>query len=142
MAVKEGDTIKLEYVGKFQDGTVFDDSERHGQPLEFKVGAKQVVKGFDDAVRGMKKDEEKEFTLKPKDAYGDINTKLIQKVPKDKIPDADKIKEGMVLGMQLPTGQQVPARVAEVTDTDITIDLNPPLAGKELTFKVKIVDIS
>lgn len=66
MAVKSGDTIKVEYEGKLDDGTVFDNSESHGEPLEFTAGKGQVVKGFDDAVIGMEKGEEKEFRLEPK----------------------------------------------------------------------------
>ncbi|MCK5373322.1 MAG: FKBP-type peptidyl-prolyl cis-trans isomerase, partial [Candidatus Aenigmarchaeota archaeon] len=86
MPVKKGDKVKVEYTGTLEDGTVFDSSEKHGEPLEFEVGAGQMIKGFDDAVVDMEKGDEKEITLKPADAYGDPNPQLIQKVPKDKLP--------------------------------------------------------
>ena len=82
MAIKKGDKIKVDYTGTFEDGTVFDTSEGK-QPLEFEVGASQLIKGFDAAVLGMEKDEEKEVTVQPLEAYGDHNPELIKKVPKE-----------------------------------------------------------
>ena len=142
MPVKEGDKIKVDYTGSFEDGTVFDASEKHGQPLEFEVGKHQVVPGFEKAVVGMVKDEEKEITLKPEEAYGEPNAELVKKIPRDNLPKEQEPEVGMMLMMQLPTGQQIPARIAEVGDKEVTIDLNHPLAGKTLKFKIKIVEIS
>jgi len=140
MTVKDGDKVRVEYEGKFADGTVFDASKEHGRPLVFEVGAQHVVPGFEKAVLGMKEGEEKEFTLKAEEAYGEPNEQMIQKVPKDKVPP--ETKEGMVLGVGLPTGQQIPARVTKVDDNEVTLDMNHPLAGKELTFKIKVVGIN
>lgn len=142
MPVKKGDKVKVEYTGTLEDGTVFDSSEKHGEPLEFEVGAGQMIKGFDDAVVGMEKGDEKEITLKPADAYGDPNPQLIQKVPKDKLPEGADLKAGMQLAMALPNGQQIPATITEIGDTEVTIDINHPLAGKTLKFKVKVVNVS
>ncbi|MCK4808472.1 MAG: peptidylprolyl isomerase [Candidatus Aenigmarchaeota archaeon] len=142
MPVKKGDKVKVEYTGTLEDGTVFDSSEKHGEPLEFEVGAGQMIKGFDDAVVDMEKGDEKEITLKPADAYGDPNPQLIQKVPKDKLPEGADLKAGMQLAMALPNGQQIPATITEIGDTEVTIDINHPLAGKTLNFKVKVVDVS
>ncbi len=142
MIIKKGSKVKINYTGKFEDGNVFDSSEKHGQPLEFEVGAKQVIKGFEDALIGMKKGEEKDITLEPKDAYGDYNDQLVKEVPKDKLPKEQEIKKGMMLGMQLPNGQQVPVLVKEVKDDVVIIDLNHPLAGKTLLFTLKVVDVS
>ena len=139
MAVKEGSFVKVEYTGSFPDGKIFDSSEKHGQPLQFQVGMKQMIPGFEKAVMGMEVGEEKEVTLNPEDAYGSINEQLIQKVPRDKVPA--EIKVGMVLGMNLPDGKQMPARVTEVNDKEATIDLNHELAGKTLHFKIKVVEI-
>jgi len=140
MAVKKGDKIKVEYEGKLEDGTVFDSSEKQGQPLEFQVGGGQMIKGFDEAVVGMEEGEEKEITLKPEDAYGEPNEQLVQEVPKDQLPEGDP-QVGMMLGVTLPNGMQVPAKITKVGDETITIDLNHPLAGKTLNFKLKIVGI-
>ncbi len=142
MAIKKGDKIKVDYEGSFEDGTVFDSSEKHGQPLEFEAGAGMVVPGFDDAVMGMEKGDEKEITLQPEKAYGQKNPRLIQKVPQEKLQGDEEIKLGMLLGVTTPQGQQIPAQVTEVTDTEITLDLNHPLAGKVLKFKIKIVEIA
>lgn len=145
MAVKKGDKIKVEYEGKFEDGTVFDSSKVHGNPLEFVVGSRMVVKGFDDAVIGMNKDGEKEFTLKPAEAYGERRDELQQKVPREKLPalpPGQELKVGMVLMVGTPDGQQMPVNITEVNDKEITIDLNHPLAGKTLIFKIKVLDIS
>jgi len=141
MPVKKGDKIKVEYEGKLEDGTVFDSSEKHGQPLEFEVGGGQMIKGFDEAVVGMEKDEEKEITLQPEDAYGQPNPELVKEVPRDQLPEGDP-KPGMMLGITLPNGMQLPAKIVDVSDDKVKIDLNHPLSGKVLTFKIKIVEIS
>jgi FKBP-type peptidyl-prolyl cis-trans isomerase 2 len=140
MTIKVGDKIKVDYTGTLEDGTQFDTSIGK-QPLEFEVGAKQLIKGFDSAVVGMQKDEEKEIKLQPSDAYGDSNPQLQQKVPRDKIPAGQEPKPGMMLAMTTKDGKQIPAKIIEVTDTEITIDLNHPLAGKVLNFKIKVVDV-
>jgi len=139
MVVEKGNTIKVEYTGSFEDGEVFDASEKHGKPLEFKAGEGMVVPGFDNAVLGMEVGEEKEFTLKPEDAYGEPNPQAIQKVPKDKFPA--EAKEGMMIGVPLPNGQQMPAKIVKIEDDGVTIDMNNPMVGKTLVFKIKIVSI-
>jgi len=139
MSVKKGDKVKVEYTGTFEDGTVFDSSEKHGKPLEFEVGAGQVIKGFDEAMIGMETDEEKEVKIEPKEAYGDVDARLVKKVPKEQLPKDKELKAGMMLGVTLPNGQQMPAKIKEVGDTEVTVDLNHPLAGKILNFKLKLV---
>ncbi|MBW3003098.1 peptidylprolyl isomerase [Candidatus Woesearchaeota archaeon] len=144
MAVKEGDKVKVEYEGKFDDGTVFDSSTHgdHSHPLEFEVGAKQVIPGFEKAVIGMELNDEKEFSLEPAEAYGDINPEMVKKVPKEMLKDVPEPKPGMVLAMQAPNGMQFPAKITEIGDKEITLDLNHPLAGKKLNFKIKVVGIN
>ena len=141
MPIKKGNKVKVEYTGTLEDGTVFDSSEEHGKPLEFEAGAGQMVRGFDKAVMGMEKGEEKEFTLEPSEAYGDVNPMLVMKVPRDKMPEAE-LKAGMQLLVGLDNGQQVPATISEVGEKEVSLDLNQPLAGKKLTFKIKIVGVS
>ena len=139
MVVEKGNKIKVEYTGSFENGEVFDASEKHGEPLEFEAGDGMVVPGFDNAVIGMDVGEEKEVTLKPEEAYGMPNEQAIQKVPKDKFPA--EAEEGMMIGVPLPNGQQVPAKITKITDKEVTIDMNHPMAGKTLVFKIKIVSI-
>ncbi len=139
--VKKGDKVKIDYTGTLEDGTVFDTSEKHGAPLEFEVGSGQVIQGFDDAVIGMKVGEEKEFELKPEEAYGEINPDLVKDMPKDKFQSDMELEEGMMLLIAMPNGAQLPARVVELGDDTVKLDLNHPLAGKTLKFKVKLVEI-
>jgi FKBP-type peptidyl-prolyl cis-trans isomerase 2 len=141
MSIKEGDTVKVSYEGKLEDGTVFDSTEKHGgNPLEFVVGAGQMISGFDNAVVGMKKGEEKVIRLEPSEAYGEHNPQLVQILPKTNVPEETKV--GDVLGMMMPNGQQMPAKVIRVTEENITVDLNPELAGKVLIFTIKLLDFS
>ena len=140
MPVKKGDKIKVDYTGTLEDGTVFDTSEGK-QPLEFEVGAGKIIKGFDEALIGMEKGQEKEITIPPAEAYGDHNPQLIKKIPRDKLPAGQEPKPGMMLALGTPDGKQFPAKITEVTDKEVSIDLNHPLAGKTLKFKIKVVDI-
>ena len=139
--IKKGDKVKVAYTGKLEDGNVFDSSEDRA-PLSFEVGANQVIPGFDKAVEGMKKDEEKTFTLSVDEAYGPVKEELVQEFPRDKLPEKPEPKEGMMLVMQAPNGQQVPAKIAKVDGDIVVIDINHPLAGKELTFDIKVVGVN
>jgi FKBP-type peptidyl-prolyl cis-trans isomerase 2 len=140
--IKTGSNVKIDYVGSLEDGTVFDDSSKHGQPLEFEVGKGMIIPGFEKAIIGMKKGEEKSIHLEPCDAYGDVNPEATKKIPKEHLPKGQEPQVGMVLLINLPNGMQLPARITEVTPTEVTIDLNHPLAGKCLNFKIKVVDIN
>jgi len=142
VTVTRGNMVKVEYTGTFDDGTVFDSSAKHGEPLEFQAGAGQVVPGFDSAVVGMKLDEEKKVTIKPADAYGEANPQLIKTIPKGQLPEKEKLTKGMVLALNLPNGMQLPASITEVGADTVTIDFNHPLAGKTLHFTIKIAGIS
>ncbi len=137
--VKKGDKVKVDYTGTFDDGTVFDASEKHGQPLEFEVGSGQVIKGFDDAVIGMKFGEEQKITIPAGEAYGEVRPELHKKVPRQQLPQDQEPKVGMILAVGLPNGQQFPARIIAVTKDDVAIDLNHPLAGKTLHFRIKVM---
>ncbi len=139
MVVKKGDEIRVEYEGSLESGEVFDASSKHGEALKFEAGAGAVVKGFDEAVIGMEVGEEKTVTLKPEDAYGEPNEQAIQKVPADKFPKEGKV--GMMVGVPLPNGQQIPARIVAMDDKEVTLDMNHMLAGKTLIFKIKIVEV-
>ncbi|MBP1908460.1 FKBP-type peptidyl-prolyl cis-trans isomerase [Methanolobus bombayensis] len=140
MAIKEGDTVKVEYVGLLDDGSVFDASETHGQPLEFTVGGGNVIKGFDDAVRGLEVGEEKEFRLEPEDAYGEYKDALIDTVSRDLVKSSMEMEVGKTFWVQAPHGQTIPAKIIDLTEDEVTFDLNHPLAGKALTFKIIIVE--
>lgn len=142
--IKKGDKISVDYTGTLDDGTMFDSSKHgdHSHPLEFEVGSGQIIKGFDDAVLGMSVGQEKDIHLLPKDAYGDPTPQLMQKIPKQHLPPGFEPKKGLMLVLSAPDGQQIPAKIIEISEKDITMDLNHPLAGKNLNFKIKIAAIN
>ena len=140
--VKNGDKVKVEYTGKLEDGTIFDSSEKQGVPLEFTVGQGQLIKGFEEAVVGMQIGEEKEITLAPEEAYGQYNPELVRELPKENFPTEEEIQPGMMFLMNLPDGRQIPVRITVVTEETITLDLNSPLAGKTLIFKIKVIEVA
>ena len=141
-AAKKGDKVKVEYEGKLEDGTVFDSSDKHDEPLEFVVGAGEIIRGFDDAIIGMKIGDEKEIKIPPEEAYGQYNPELVKEIPKDMFQCEQEIQVGMIFLLNTPDGRQIPVRVSDVKDENITIDLNPPLAGKTLVFKIKLLAIA
>ena len=141
MKISKGSKVKLHYTGKLDDGTVFDTSNGR-EPLEFVAGEGTVIKGFDDAVIDMAKDEEKTFKLNPSEGYGEHNEELVQKIPREKIGVPGDLKEGMTLAVTAPDGQQFPVRITKVEGDEVFIDLNHPLAGKNLNFEIKIVEIN
>jgi FKBP-type peptidyl-prolyl cis-trans isomerase 2 len=140
LAIKDGDTIKISYTGTLDDGTVFDSSENHDAPLEFTVGAGQVISGFDEAVKGMEVGEEKTFRIEAADAYGEPNPAMTQTVPKSMLQCDTEITAGMTIVVGTADGQQMPAKITEVTDETLTLDMNHPLAGKALTFSITVVE--
>ncbi len=140
MAAKKGDKVKVEYTGTLEDGTVFDSCEGK-EPIEFELGSGKVIKGFEDAVVGMEKGQEKELELEPADAYGDPNPQMVKEVPRDKLPQDKEPKEGMMLLLSTQDGRQIPGKIVEVTEQAVKLDLNHPLAGKKLKFRIKLVDI-
>ncbi len=138
--VEENSLVSIEYEGKLDDGKIFDTSKGH-PPLQFIVGKKQVIKGFDDAVIGMKQGEEKEVHIEAKDAYGEINPELVKEIPKEMIKVDKEMKPGMTLVMATPDGHQIPLLIKEVKEKVVVLDMNHPLAGKNLNFKIKVLDI-
>lgn len=139
MPVKKGDKVKVEYEGKLDDGTVFDSSEKHGKPLEFEIGAGMVIPGFENAIIGMKKGDEKKIKIKPNEAYGEYKEELKKEIPKDKFPEDMKLEKGKIIGLQTPDGAKLGAVISEVNENTVTIDLNHPMAGKTLNFKIKLI---
>jgi FKBP-type peptidyl-prolyl cis-trans isomerase 2 len=138
MPVKDGDRIKVEYEGSLSDGTVFDSSE-DGGPLEFIVGSGEVIGGFEKAVIGMEIGDESTVTLDPADAYRDADPDLIMTIPKDNFPE--DLEAGIMVLIEDDSGTKVPALITEIGEETITLDLNHPLAGKTLTFTIKIIEI-
>ena len=143
MKIVKGNKVKVEYEGKFDNGEIFDSSKHgeHSHPLEFVVGKGQVIPGFEEAVIGLKKGDEKEIKLESEEAYGNYDSTLKREIPKEVIPEGQEIKEGMIIVMQTPEGYKLPARIVSISDDSFTIDLNHPLAGKKLIFNIKVIGV-
>lgn len=139
--VKNGLFVSVEYKGTLGNGEVFDSSEGR-RPLEVQMGAGQVFKGFESALMGMSLNEKKTFTLAPEDACGQRNEDYTQTFSRDEVPPGETPEEGQIIVLSSPEGQQTPARIVEVTDEKVVVDLNHPLAGESLTFEIEIVGIS
>jgi len=150
MRVEEGDTVKVNYTGKYENGKIFDTSDeqkakeagshvpgREYAPLELKVGAAQVIKGFDNALRGMEEGMEKEIKIPPEEAYGDRKEELVQAVPLA-IFAQNNMKP--TKGMKINTGQGV-AEIIHVGQEEVKLDFNHPLAGKTIYFEIKVEEL-
>ena len=140
MAAKAGDTVRVHYTGTLEDGSVFDTSDGR-DPLEFTVGSGQVIPGFDDAVSGMSAGDERSVTIPAAQAYGERKDELVIHVERSKLPpDIDP-----AVGQQLQLSQDGRSFVVTVTDVgadSITLDANHPLAGEDLTFALRLVEIA
>ena len=137
---KENDKVKVHYTGRLTTGEEFDSSSG-SLPLEFTVGSGQVILGFDQAVRGMEINEKKTFTIPAKDAYGSVNHQLIQRIDKSFLPENIDAQVGKELVASDQDGRQMKVTVIQVEDDHIVIDGNHPLAGKDLVFDIKLVEI-
>lgn len=137
--IKDGEIIKVHYTGRLQDGEEFD-STRDREPLTFVVGVNQVVKGFDQAILGMRVGEKKTIKLSPEQAYGQQRPENLLEFSLASMPQLQSLKVGMQLKLPLQGGRAVSARVTEVTEKTIRLDANHPLAGKTLTFDLEIVE--
>lgn len=140
MPAKQGDSVKVHYTGKFDDGQIFDTSEGR-DPLEFTVGQGHVINGFENAVIGMEVGEEKTIHVPSAEAYGGRNEELIQDVPRDKFAEDMKFEIGQGLQIKTKDGHSMVVVVKAFTTETITLDANHPLAGKDLNFDIKLVEI-
>ena len=138
--VKEGDVVRVHYTGKLTNGEQFDSSIGR-EPLEFTVGAGQMIKGFDDAMPGMNLGEKKTINIAPEEAYGPRSEEAIIEFPKENVPADMKLEAGMPLTLSNQAGQPVPVIVVEVKEDVIILDANHFLAGQELIFDIELVEI-
>ncbi|MCC7556793.1 MAG: peptidylprolyl isomerase [Methanoculleus marisnigri] len=137
---KEGDTVKVHYTGKLEDGTVFDTSEERA-PLEFTIGSGQIIPGFERAVVGMEPGEAKTATIPPEEAYGPRRDEMTITVDREQFPEDINPEPGQQLQVQQPDGRAAIVVVSDVSESSVTLDANHPLAGQPLTFDIELVDI-
>ncbi|MGH7477742.1 MAG: FKBP-type peptidyl-prolyl cis-trans isomerase [Longimicrobiales bacterium] len=136
---RSGDTVRVHYTGKLDDGSVFDSSRERG-PLEFQLGAGQVITGFDSAVAGMEPGQDKEVRIPADEAYGPRREELKVTVDRSQLPQGLDPEVGQQLQMKQGEETMV-VRIAEIEAGRVTLDANHPLAGKDLTFELELVEI-
>ena len=136
---KSGDTVKVHYTGKLEDGTVFD-SSREREPLEFTLGGNQVIPGFENGITGMDVGESKTIIIPPEEAYGPRHPGWPRNFKKDQLPAGMEPAPGTFLQVQQPDGSVIQVVISQVAEDEVTID-NHPLAGQSLYFDVELVGI-
>ena len=137
--VRDGTVVSLQYSLSGEDGKLIE-SNKGKDPLKYTHGSKQIVPGLEKELAGMKVGGEKRVKVKPEDAYGAVDSKAFQEVPKEQIP-SDGLKVGAILAAKGPQGQEIPVRIHQIKEKTVVLDLNHPMAGKTLLFDVKILDI-
>lgn len=137
---KKGNTVKIHYTGKLQDGSVFDSSSGR-EPLQFSIGGGQVIPGFEEAVVGMKVGDKKTVEIPCAKAYGERNPSMVMVVDRKHVPEGLNPEIGQRLEMGSPSGEIVIVTVVKADEQNITLDANPPLAGEDLTFDIELVDV-
>jgi peptidylprolyl isomerase len=138
---KPGDTVRVHYTGKLEDGTVFDSTQGQNA-LEFILGTATLMDGFQQAVLGMRPGESKTERIPGQLAYGPHQEALCLQVDRAMFGAEGVTPEvGMQLEVRDPEGRTMPVRVTEVSDTNVTLDANHPLAGKDLVFDINLVEI-
>lgn len=138
---KQGDTVKVHYTGKLDDGTVFD-SSLNREPLEFSIGSGQIIPGFELAVVGMAPGDAKTESIPSENAYGPHRQEMVLQVERQQLPDDIPVGVGQQLQIRQQEGQTIPVIITEVTDAKVTLDANHPLAGENLTFDIELLEIA
>lgn len=138
---QNGDTVQVDYTGTLADGTVFDSSSGR-EPLEFTLGSNQVIPGFENAVLGMKVGEKKTVRIPADEAYGQHLDELVIQVPREKLQSDQEPAVGQVLQVKGQDGQPFYVTIIAISDNGtLTLDANPPLAGKDLIFDIELVKV-
>ena len=136
-----GKTVKTHYKGTFNDGTQFDSSYDRGEPLEFVCGAGMMIQGFDAAVADMEVGQVVDIHLMPEEAYGMPDPDAIFTVEIAQMPGSEELSVGQQVYLANQMGQPFPVKVTAKDDTNITFDANHEMAGKELNFKIELVEV-
>jgi peptidylprolyl isomerase len=137
---KRGDTVKINFTGKLEDGTVFS-STANRKPLEFELGEGKIIPGVEKAVEGMNVGESKTVEVPPEQAYGQHRAELVEKVGRDRFPKDAQPKVGQRFEIPQQQGLPMAVRVVDVSESTVTLDANHPLAGRDLTFDLQLMEI-
>jgi len=137
---KAGDRVKINFTGKLEDGSVFANTA-NSEPLEFKLGEGKLIPGVEKAVEGMNVGESKTVKVLPEQAYGQRHDELVEVVGRDKFPKDVKPQVGQQFEVPQQEGQSIVVRVVDVSEQSVTLDGNHPLAGRDLTFELELLEI-
>ncbi len=137
---KQGDTVSVHYTGTLEDGTVFDSSDGR-EPIEFTIGERELIPGFEDAIVGLSVGERKTVTLAPADGYGERRDERVIVVAREHLPPDFDPRPGMVVQSTVPGGTVI-LNITDVTEEVVTLDANHPLAGRQLTFELELTAIA
>lgn len=137
---ENGDVVRIHYTGRLSDGTEFD-SSRGRDPLQFEIGAGQIIEGLDRKISDMEEGSKETVTIPAAEAYGEHRPEQVQDIPRTAIPAQIEPAPGMQLQATTQAGQPVPVTVVGVTDDTVTLDANHPLAGRDLVFDVELLEI-
>jgi len=135
-----GDTVKINFTGKLEDGSVFG-STTDREPLEFKLGEGQILPGVEKGIEGMNVGESKTIKVPPEQAYGQHREELVEEVGRDQFPKDVEPQVGQRFKVPQSNGQTMVVRVVNVSESMVTLDANHPLAGKDLTFELELLGI-
>jgi peptidylprolyl isomerase len=138
---KSGDNVKINLTGKLEDGSIFMRTAE-SEPLEFKLGEGKILTGIENAVEGMNIGEAKSFNVPPEQAFGRPREELIEEIGRDQFPNNIEPRVGQKLEVPQQQGQPMVVRVVEVSEQSVTLDANHPLAGRELTFDLELLEIT
>ena len=139
--VQSGQTVSVHYRGTLDDGSEFDNSRIRGEAMQVEVGSGQLIAGFDAALMGMTVGEVKNIHLNAEDAYGPIHENAVQEAPKSLFPPDFAFKTGEMIQGRAPTGQPIMAMIVEEKESTVVLDMNHPLAGKDLNFEIELMSI-
>lgn len=138
--VKAGDTVNVRYTARLEDGTVVDDNTG-GAPLQFTVGEGEVIPGFEEAVVGMSPGESRTVEVPSEKAYGPYLENMTVEIARDQVPDDFEPTVGQQVQVRQADGRSAIVTVSRISDKSVILDANHPLAGKDLTFDIEVIEV-
>jgi len=136
---RDGDMVRVHYTGTLDDGTIFDSSTKD-KPLEFKIGKRHLLKGFEEGVIGLSVGESRKINIPMKEGYGLREENLVAKIPREHLPEGIEPKAGKKFKAQTSKGELI-IKIVAADEKEITIDANHDLAGQDLTFEIELIEI-
>ena len=140
MSLKKGQNVTVHYVGTLDDGTEFDNSRTRGEPLKFELGSEKIMPAFQDAILSMSVGEKRTVQIDSNNAYGPVHPDGFRVVPIDKFNSPDELVIGAIVQGQSENGQRFAAKIEEIHTDAVKLNFNHPMAGKNLTFEIEVIN--